>query len=78
MLKDDAVRPDRISACSVIPAGGGEGKLELGRQVHGLGVKLGVDGHVTIGNVLVAMYYKCGAPTCARKLLQSMGARDVI
>uniref|UniRef100_A0A8I6WKY1 Pentatricopeptide repeat-containing protein n=2 Tax=Hordeum vulgare subsp. vulgare TaxID=112509 RepID=A0A8I6WKY1_HORVV len=78
MLKDDAVRPDRISVCSVIPACGGEGKLQLGRQVHGLGVKLGVDGHVSIGNVLVAMYYKCGAPACGRKYLQSMGERDVI
>jgi pentatricopeptide repeat protein len=78
MLKDGAARPDRISVCSVIPACGGEGKLQLGRQVHGFAVKLGVHGHVSVGNVLVAMYYKSGAAGCGRKLLQSMDERDVI
>ena len=60
MLKHGGVRPDRISVCSVIPACGAEGKLELGQQIHGFAVKLGVEGHVSIANVLVAMYYKCG------------------
>jgi pentatricopeptide repeat protein len=78
MLRDGGVRPDRISVCSVIPACGGDGKLELGRQVHGFAVKLSVDGLVSIGNVLVAMYYKCGTPSCARKLFERMGERDVI
>ncbi|XP_051210902.1 pentatricopeptide repeat-containing protein At4g32430, mitochondrial [Lolium perenne] len=78
LLKDGAARPDRISVCSVIPACGGEGKLQLGRQVHCFAVKLGVHGHVSVGNVLVAMYYKCGAPGCGRKLLESMDERDVI
>ncbi|KAM0870184.1 hypothetical protein ACQ4PT_040171 [Festuca glaucescens] len=78
LLKDGAARPDRISVCSVIPACGGEGKVELGRQVHGFAAKLGVDGHVSVGNVLVAMYYKSGAPGCGRKILESMDERDVI
>ncbi|KAF8753613.1 hypothetical protein HU200_011582 [Digitaria exilis] len=78
MLKDGCARPDRISVCSVIPACGGVGKLELGRQIHGFAVKLGVEGQVSIGNVLVAMYYKCGAPGCARALFEFMRKRDVI
>ncbi|KAL6896906.1 hypothetical protein ACP4OV_007478 [Aristida adscensionis] len=78
MVKDGDVRPNRISVCSVIPACAGEGKLELGRQVHGFATKLGVEGHVSIGNVLVAMYYKCGTPGCARKLFEFMEERDVI
>lgn len=78
MLRHGGVRPDRISVCSVIPACGGEGKLELGRQIHGFAVKLGVEGHVSIANVLVAMYYKCGTPGCARSLFEFMGERDVI
>uniref|UniRef100_A0ACD5Y5M4 Uncharacterized protein n=1 Tax=Avena sativa TaxID=4498 RepID=A0ACD5Y5M4_AVESA len=78
LLKDGAARPDRISVCSVIPACGDQGKLVLGRQVHGFAVKLGVHRHVSIGNVLVAMYYKCDAPGCGRKLLDSMDERDVI
>ena len=78
MLKQGDVRPDRISICSVIPACGAEGKLELGRQIHGFAVKLGVEGHVSIANVLVAMYYKCGTPGCARRLFEFMGERDVI
>ncbi|TKW36401.1 hypothetical protein SEVIR_2G438200v4 [Setaria viridis] len=78
MLKDGGARPDRISVCSVIPACGSEGELELGRQIHGFAMKLGVEGHVSIGNVLVAMYYKCGSPGCARKLFELMGERDVI
>ncbi|OEL14196.1 Pentatricopeptide repeat-containing protein [Dichanthelium oligosanthes] len=75
---DGGARPDRISVCSVIPVCGGEGQLELGRQIHGFAVKLGVEGHVSIGNVLVAMYYKCGTPGCARKLFGFMNERDVI
>ncbi|XP_040381879.1 pentatricopeptide repeat-containing protein At4g32430, mitochondrial [Oryza brachyantha] len=78
MLRDGGVRPDRISVCTVIPACGDEGKLELGRQVHGFALKLGAEGHVSIGNVLVAMYYKCGAPACARRLFDAMSERDVI
>lgn len=78
MLKHGGVRPDRISVCSVIPACGGEGKLELGRQIHGFAVKLGIEGHVSIANVLVAMYYKCGTPGCARRLFEFMGERDVV
>jgi pentatricopeptide repeat protein len=79
MLKDGGgARPDRISVCSVIPACGSEGQLELGRQIHSFAVKLGVEGQVSVGNVLVAMYYKCGSPGCARRLFESMGERDVI
>ncbi|CAL5061102.1 unnamed protein product [Urochloa decumbens] len=78
MLKDGGARPDRISVCSVIPACGSEGELELGRQIHGFAVKLGVEGHVSIGNVLVAMYFKCSTPGCARKLFKFMAERDVI
>uniref|UniRef100_A0A0D9X2R3 Pentacotripeptide-repeat region of PRORP domain-containing protein n=1 Tax=Leersia perrieri TaxID=77586 RepID=A0A0D9X2R3_9ORYZ len=78
MLKDSGVRPDRISVCSVIPACGGERNLKLGRQIHGFAVKLGVAGHVSIGNVLVAMYYKCGAPGCARRFFDAMSKRDVV
>uniref|UniRef100_A0A0D3GUT0 Pentatricopeptide repeat-containing protein n=1 Tax=Oryza barthii TaxID=65489 RepID=A0A0D3GUT0_9ORYZ len=78
MLRDGDVQPDRISVCSAIPACGGEGKLELGRQVHGFAVKLGVEGYVSIGNVLVAMYYKCGAPGSARRLFDAMSERDVV
>lgn len=76
MLKEGGVRPDRISVCSVIPACGGD--TNLGRQIHSFATKLGVDGHVSIGNVLVAMYYKCGTPKCARKLFELMDERDVI
>ncbi|KAK3127992.1 hypothetical protein QOZ80_7AG0581160 [Eleusine coracana subsp. coracana] len=76
MLKTGGVRPDRISVCSVIPACGGDGML--GRQIHGFAVKLGIEGHVSIGNVLVSMYYKCGTPSCARKLFELMDERDVI
>ncbi|KAK1678030.1 hypothetical protein QYE76_038878 [Lolium multiflorum] len=82
LLKDGAARPDRISVCSVIPACGGEGKLQLGRQVHGLAAKLGVDGHVSVGNVLVAilitMYAKLRRMEDARTVFDLMPCRDII
>ncbi|TVU37305.1 hypothetical protein EJB05_10614, partial [Eragrostis curvula] len=83
MLKDGGgVRPDRISVCSVIPACGGDGKLELGRQMHGFAVKLGVDWHVSIGNVvansLITMYAKLRRMDDARMVFDFMPRPEII
>ncbi|XP_057741823.1 putative pentatricopeptide repeat-containing protein At3g11460, mitochondrial [Arachis stenosperma] len=61
-----------VSGC-VIP-----GHLSVGVYLHGLGVRLGLDGDLTVGNCLVTMYVKCGEVESARRVFDGMPARDLI
>ncbi|MED6206736.1 hypothetical protein PIB30_029591 [Stylosanthes scabra] len=61
-----------VSGC-VVP-----GHLSVGVYLHGLGVRLGLDGDLTLGNCLVTMYVKCGEVESARRVFDGMPARDLI
>ncbi|MED6159243.1 hypothetical protein PIB30_040447 [Stylosanthes scabra] len=54
------------------------GHLSVGVYLHGLGVRLGLDGDLTVGNCLVTMYVKCGEVESARRVFDGMPARDLI
>lgn len=51
--------------------------LEKGKQVHGVVSKLGLGNQMSVGNVLIDMYCKCGRLSYARKLFDGMLERDV-
>ncbi|KAL3846130.1 hypothetical protein ACJIZ3_003533 [Penstemon smallii] len=56
----------------------GYGGVELGRQLHGIAMKIGVLSHVYVGNALIDMYGKCESLNEAKKLLNSMFERDCV
>ena len=69
---DNYTYPCALKACS------GLENLNVGLQIHGAVVKVGLDLNLFIGNGLVAMYGKCGCLMAARRVLDEMPSRDVV
>ncbi|KAJ0987906.1 hypothetical protein J5N97_006262 [Dioscorea zingiberensis] len=80
MLKEEGVRPDHVASASVISACcQEESLLEVGIQVHGFVVKVGLENHVSVSNVLMTMYYKQGGGIDeAKRVFENMRERNVI
>lgn len=57
---------------------GGYGGVGLGRQLHGMAMKIGVFSHIYIGNALIDMYGKCGSLSDAEKVFDKMLERDCV
>ncbi|XP_073039562.1 pentatricopeptide repeat-containing protein At2g13600-like [Primulina eburnea] len=57
---------------------GGYGGVELGRQIHGMVLKIGVSSHNYVGNSLIDMYGKCGSLDDAKRILSKMSTRDCV
>ncbi|MGV7343513.1 hypothetical protein PJI17_32970, partial [Mycobacterium kansasii] len=53
-------QPNAVTLVSVLPACAGLEILNLGRLIHGYGVKLGIDSDTPLVNSLIALYGKCG------------------
>ncbi|KAL0304441.1 UNVERIFIED_CONTAM: Pentatricopeptide repeat-containing protein, chloroplastic [Sesamum radiatum] len=51
---------------------GGYGGVELGMQLHGAAMKIGVLGHIYVGNALIDMYGKCGSLHNAQKVFEAL------
>ncbi|KAL0003761.1 hypothetical protein SO802_011322 [Lithocarpus litseifolius] len=71
------ILPNSVTASSVLSACGQLGNLDLGRSVHGLGIKLGL-GDPTVRNTLIDMYAKCHAVRDARYIFEAVMVKDVI
>ncbi|CAH9094729.1 unnamed protein product [Cuscuta epithymum] len=69
---------DHVSLTSAISACGQQKKLELGKQIHGLAIKKAYGSHVSVCNVLMAIYSKCGVPNDAKIVFQRMNERNVV
>ncbi|KAK7384936.1 hypothetical protein VNO78_30639 [Psophocarpus tetragonolobus] len=52
--------------------------VELGRQVHGMALKLGFLKNIYVGNALIDMYGKCGSLDEAKKVLEGMPHKDCV
>ncbi|KAK9281835.1 hypothetical protein L1049_004741 [Liquidambar formosana] len=68
MVCVDYVEPNRFTFPSVFKACGHAGRVEEGKQVHGLVVKFGMDGDEFVVSNLVRMYAMCGVIKEAYKL----------
>ncbi|KAF9588310.1 hypothetical protein IFM89_008727 [Coptis chinensis] len=60
MVGDDCLKPDSATLVTILPVFPGKGDLEMGRVIHGLAVKLGLNQELMVTNALVNMYAKCG------------------
>ncbi|KAL4183065.1 hypothetical protein AMTRI_Chr11g96320 [Amborella trichopoda] len=52
--------------------------LELGKQIHGLTLKMGFFSHVYVCNALIDFYVKCGSIVSAQLVFDKMGCRDLV
>lgn len=62
---DEVVLVSVLSACANLSAG------EVGKSVHGLAIKLGIESYVNLQNALIDMYSKCEEITEAEKLFDA-------
>lgn len=69
-------RPDEATFVTVLPVCSAEGWIEIGKSIHGLAVKLGLDSHVRVNNALIDMYSKCGFLLEAERLFFSEDILD--
>uniref|UniRef100_A0A1J3CYS6 Pentatricopeptide repeat-containing protein n=1 Tax=Noccaea caerulescens TaxID=107243 RepID=A0A1J3CYS6_NOCCA len=60
MMSDEFVEPNRFTFPSVLKACAKTGKIEEGKQIHGLALKLGLSGDEFVMSNLVRMYVMCG------------------
>ncbi|CBI20738.3 unnamed protein product, partial [Vitis vinifera] len=74
------LRPDEFSVQLILNGclWAGTDDLELGKQVHGIAVKSGLDSDVSVANSLVNMYSKMGCAYFAREVFNDMKHLDLI
>ena len=78
MVMEEGVRPDHVSFASVISTCVHDMSFEIGWQVHGFVVKVGLETHVSVSNVLMSMYYKHSDIDCAKRIFKNTGEPNVI
>ncbi|XVF34677.1 hypothetical protein REPUB_Repub18cG0079400 [Reevesia pubescens] len=69
---------DNVSFSGAVSACGHQRNLEVGRQIHGLGIKRGYGTHVSVCNILMSMYAKCEVVEDAKLVFGTMNERNVI
>ncbi|KAJ0810126.1 putative tetratricopeptide-like helical domain superfamily, DYW domain-containing protein [Helianthus annuus] len=72
------VRVDSFMVSSVLAACGGLGGFSEGHMVHGLTVKLGVDGETRVCNGLLSMYFKSNNLKECRRVFSETDIKDAI
>ncbi|OWM71735.1 hypothetical protein CDL15_Pgr005923 [Punica granatum] len=77
MLRE-GMRPDHVSLTGAVSACSQEGNFELGRQIHGLSVKIGQGKHTSVCNILMAIYSKAQATEDVKLVFKNMLERNVI
>nr|POE71649.1 putative pentatricopeptide repeat-containing protein [Quercus suber] len=77
-MASQGFQPDNYTYPCALKACSGLENLNVGLQIHGAVVKVGLDLNLFIGNGLVAMYGKCGCLMEARQVLDEMPTRDVV
>ncbi|XP_052207687.1 pentatricopeptide repeat-containing protein At1g53600, mitochondrial-like isoform X2 [Diospyros lotus] len=78
MRRDDSVKINSRTLTVMFEACGNLGKYGEGYQVHGLGVHMGFDFDVFLGNSVIAMYCRFGCMDAASTLFHTMNQRDVV
>ncbi|KAK9935069.1 hypothetical protein M0R45_022184 [Rubus argutus] len=73
----DALLPNSITTASVLSSCAQSGNLNMGRSVHGLGIKLGLEDSA-VRNALVDMYAKCHMISDARYIFDTTLDKNVI
>ncbi|KAM7267182.1 hypothetical protein ACFE04_009348 [Oxalis oulophora] len=70
--------PDVATVVSVLPACADCGNVQMGMEIHGLAVKLGLSQDLMVNNSLVDMYLKCGYFSDAQILFDKNHSRNVV
>ncbi|XP_042012305.1 pentatricopeptide repeat-containing protein At2g37310-like [Salvia splendens] len=78
MLDSEAVRPDAVTAVSVLQACAQSSDLITGMAVHQYLIENEVEMDLSLCNSIIGVYAKCGSLDYARQLLEEMSEKDEI
>ncbi|RDX87435.1 Pentatricopeptide repeat-containing protein, partial [Mucuna pruriens] len=73
-----AVEPDLVTVVSVLPVCAETEDEVMARIVHCYVLKVGLLGHVKVGNALVDVYGKCGSEQASWKVFDEIDERNVV
>ncbi|KAK4285098.1 hypothetical protein QN277_001840 [Acacia crassicarpa] len=77
-MRKVGVKPNRFTLATALNACANMASLEVGKQLHGLRIKLGDDIDVCVDNALLDMYAKCGCMDNVCLAFQTMKDHTVI
>ncbi|ONK55050.1 uncharacterized protein A4U43_UnF8180 [Asparagus officinalis] len=69
--------PDDVTVVSILPAISSTGMIDLGRWIHRYARKSGLDKKTNVATALMDMYFKCGDIQEARRVFDSIGAKEI-
>ncbi|XP_027359144.1 putative pentatricopeptide repeat-containing protein At1g68930 [Abrus precatorius] len=78
MLNDGTVNLNPIALSTMLILVSNQGRIRLGRQIHGHVLKFGFQSYVFVGSPLVDMYSKTGLISCARQTFDEMPEKNVV
>ncbi|GLU18932.1 hypothetical protein SLE2022_352080 [Rubroshorea leprosula] len=78
LMMKAGLRPDSISFTTILPVLVGMEFFNLGKEIHGFSLRIGVESDVFIANSLIDMYAKSGHPTEALNVFQQMHLKTVV
>ena len=70
--------PNALTFASILKACGCIGAIDKGKEIHADVMKEQLQKDLLVGNALVDMYAKCGAPTKAQQVFDELPMRDVV
>uniref|UniRef100_A0A1D1Z7A7 Pentatricopeptide repeat-containing protein At3g09040, mitochondrial n=1 Tax=Anthurium amnicola TaxID=1678845 RepID=A0A1D1Z7A7_9ARAE len=77
-MREDNVLPDVVSFATVISACSSVQRFEVGKQVHCLATKFGLQQNIYVGSSLVDFYAKLGDMESSRKVFVHMPEKSVV
>ncbi|KAA8541104.1 hypothetical protein F0562_025067 [Nyssa sinensis] len=78
LVGEEGLIPDVATLVTILPVCAGEENVEMGKMVHGLVVKLGLDHELMVSNALMDMYAKCGFLSKAHALFEKNDNKNVV
>ncbi|KAJ9174123.1 hypothetical protein P3X46_017186 [Hevea brasiliensis] len=78
LVGEQGLAPDVATMVTILPVCAREVELDLGMEIHGLAIKLGLSEEVKVNNALVDMYSKCGYLPEALMLFDKNNNKNVV
>lgn len=76
-MQGEGFEPDAVTVSSVLSACAQSGRLDIGREVHSLINRKGIELNQFVSNALIDMYAKCGDLENATSVFESLSLRSV-
>ncbi|XP_019093324.1 PREDICTED: putative pentatricopeptide repeat-containing protein At1g68930 [Camelina sativa] len=77
-MKIEGLKMDQYPFGSVLPACGGLGAINEGKQIHACAIRTNLQDHIYVGSALIDMYCKCKSLHYAKTVFDRMKQKNVV